>query len=95
MDGAYVVTWVHVQVCVHVPLVRAVYCPCHTWPCLLESQDTLNIVSVNLLTRNGVDDCRLDSKEWEGCGARLRGRDACKRRDDIGTSLGLPVCLIS
>jgi hypothetical protein len=69
-------------------------CASHARPWLLESQNTLNIVSVDLLARDRVDDRRLDTKEWKGSATWLSRCDTSERSDDIGASLGLPVCLL-
>ena len=61
----YVVSLVNIQICVHIPLVCSPDCASHTGPWLLESQDTLNIVSMNLFTGNWIDDRRLDTEKWE------------------------------
>jgi hypothetical protein len=58
-----IVSFVHVQVCVHVTLVRAPDCASQTGPWLLERQNTFDIVAVDLLARDGIDDCGLDAKE--------------------------------
>jgi hypothetical protein len=60
-----VVSLVNIQVCVHIPLVCSPDCAGHARPWLLESQDTLNIVSVNLLAGNWIDDRRFDTEKWE------------------------------
>ena len=70
-------------------------CASHARPWLLEGQNTLNIVSVNLLAGDGVDDRRLDTEEWEGGTAWLGGCNTSKRSDDVGSGLGLPVCLFN
>ena len=91
--ATYVVSLVHVQVCIHVSLVCAPDCAGHTGPWLLECQNTLNVVSVDLFTGNRVYDGRLDAKEWEGGTTWLGGSYTSKRSDDMGTGLSLPVCL--
>jgi hypothetical protein len=65
----------------------------HARPWLLESKHTLDIVSVNLLARDGVDNRRLDTKEGEGRTTWLGGSDTSKRGNNVGPGLGLPVCL--
>ena len=68
-------------------------CARHAGPRLLEGQNTLNIVAVNLLARDGVNDCRLDAKEGKGGGAGLSRCYTTKRCDDVRAGLSLPVCL--
>lgn len=65
----------------------------HARPRLLDGQNTLNIVSVELPAGDGVDDNRLDTEEGEGSGSGLGGGNTGERGNDVGTSLGLPVCL--
>ena len=91
----HVVSLVHVQVRIHVSLVCSPDCASHARPWLLEGQNTLNIVSVNLLAGDGIDDRRLDTEEWEGGTAWLGGCNTSKRSDDVGSGLGLPVCLFN
>ena len=47
---AYVVALVHVQICVHVSLVRTPDGASHARPRLLESKHALDIVAVDLLS---------------------------------------------
>jgi hypothetical protein len=68
-------------------------CAGHARPCLLEGQHTLDIVTENFFTRDGVDDSRLDTKEWKGSTAWLGGSDTSERSDNIRAGLGLPVGL--
>ena len=89
----YVVTLVNVQVGVHVSLVSTPDGSCHGRPCLLECQDTLDVVAVNLLARDRIDDGRLDTEERQRSTSRLGRSDSSKRRDDVGARLGLPVSL--
>jgi hypothetical protein len=93
VDITYVVALVDVQICVHVSLVSAIHSSCHAGPGLLEGKDALDIVAVNLLSRNGVDDDGFDAKKWERSAAGLGRTDSSKRSDDVGTSFSLPVCL--
>lgn len=72
---------------------RAPHSPGHAWPRLPEGEDTLDIVAMDLLARDGVDDGRVDSEERKGGGAGLRWCDTSKGSNDVGTSLGLPICL--
>lgn len=65
----------------------------HAGPRLLEGQNTLDIVAKNLLSGDGVDNGRLNTKEGQRSTAGLGGGDTAERGDDIGASLGLPVCL--
>jgi hypothetical protein len=88
-----VVSLVDIQVCIHISLVCTPDRSSHTRPWLLESQNTLDVVSVNLLARHWIDDRRLDTKEWKGCGSWLSWSDTSEWSDDVGTSLGLPVSL--
>lgn len=91
--NAHVVALVHIQVRVHVSLVCSPNSASHARPWLLKGKNTLDIVAVNLLARDGVDDCRFNTEEGERCGTRLRRRDTAKWCNDMRTSLGLPVCL--
>lgn len=89
----HVVTLIHIQVCVHITLMCAVYCTCHAGPCLLKGEDTLHIVTVDLLARHRVDNCRLNTEERERRRARLRRGHARKGSNNVGPSLSLPVSL--
>lgn len=88
-----VVALVHVQVRVHVALVRAPDCAAHGWPGLLEGQDALDVVAVFLLAGDGVDDRGLDAEEGKGGGTRLGRGDSGEGCDDVGAGFGLPVGL--
>ena len=95
MNGTNVVSLVHIQICVHVSLVSTPDCASHTWPWLLECQNTLDIVSVNFFAGDRVDDRRLNSEEGKG-GRTWFGRCySCERSDDMGAGLSLPVSLLS
>ena len=60
-----VVALVHVQVGVHVALVRLPNGACHARPRLLERQHALDVVAVHLLARHRVNDGRLDAEEGQ------------------------------
>lgn len=89
----HVVVRVHVQVCIHVSLVRTPDSTGHAGPWLLESQHALDIITVDLLARNRVDNGWLDTEEWKGGTSWLGGGHTSERSDNVGTGLGLPVCL--
>ena len=91
--ASYVVSLVHIQVCIHIPLVCAPDRAGHAGPWLLECQNALNVVSMNLFARNRVDNRRLDTEERKRGTTWLGGGYTSKRSDDVGTSLSLPVCL--
>lgn len=63
MASTYVVSLVHVQVRVHISLVCTPDSTGHAGPRLLEGEYAFNIVSVNLLARNGINNGRLYSEE--------------------------------
>ena len=86
-----VVALVHVEVRVHVALVVAPDGASHAGPGALEAQNTIDIVAVLLLAADGVDNCGLDTEEWERGRAGLGGGDTSKRGDAVSTGLGLPV----
>lgn len=88
-----VVSLVDVQVCVHVSLVRTPDGTGHARPCLLEGQDTLDVVAVKLFAGDGVDDCGLDAKEGKGSTTGLGRGDTSEGSDDVRAGLCLPVCL--
>lgn len=90
---SYVVSLVHVEVSVHVPLVGAIDGASHTRPCLLEGQHTLNVVPMDLLARNRVNDGGLDAEEWQRRTSGLGGRHTGQGGDDVGSRLSLPVRL--
>jgi hypothetical protein len=94
-ERAYVVSLVDVQICLSVSFVVTPNSSSHARPWLLECKNTFDIISMNLLPGNGIDDCGLDAEEWERGGSWLGGCDTCERSNDIGASLGLPVCLLS
>lgn len=89
----YVEALVDVKVGLHVALVVTVDGSVHARPCLLEGQDTLNVVSVELLARHGVNDGGLNTEEWKRSASGLGRGDTCKRGDNVGAGLGLPVGL--
>lgn len=60
---AYVVTLVYVQIGVHVPFVGTPDSAGHTGPGFLESQNTLDIVTLNLFTGDRVNDSGLNAEE--------------------------------
>jgi len=91
--NTYVVTLVHIQVCLHVSLVGSPDSPGHARPRLLESQDTLDVITMDLFSRDRVNNCRLDAKEGERGGTRLGRSNARQWCNDIGTRLSLPVSL--
>ena len=88
-----VVSLVDVQVCVHVSLVCAPDGTGHARPCLLESQNTLDVVAVELLAGDGVDDCGLDTEEGKGSATGLGRGNTSEGSDDVRAGLCLPVCL--
>lgn len=90
----HVVSLVHIQVCVHITLVCAPDGTSHTWPWLLERKNTLDIISMDLLAGDRVDDRRFNAKEWQRSRSRLGRGNTGKRSDNVGSGLGLPVCLI-
>src|SRR5690606_5331810 len=53
-ESTHIITLVHIQVCVHVPLVGAPDGTGHARPRLLEGQDTLDVVPMDLLSRDWV-----------------------------------------
>lgn len=66
----------------------------HRGPGLLESEYTLDIVAIDLLTRDGVDNGGLNTEEGQRGTAGLGGGNTTQGSDDVGTSLGLPVGLL-
>lgn len=89
----YVISFIHIQICVHISLVGTPDGASHTRPGLLEGQHALYVVAVDLLARHGVNDGGLNAKEGQRSAAGLGGGDTCQWGDDVGTGLGLPVCL--
>ena len=89
----YVVSLVHIQVGVHVPLVGTPNGAGHARPGLLERENALHIVAQNLLSGDRVDDGRLDTEEGQRSTAGLGGGNTAKGSDDVGASLSLPVGL--
>jgi hypothetical protein len=71
--------------------VRVEDCSGNRRPGLADSEDTLNIVALNLLTRHGVNDDKVNAKEGEGGGTRLHGDDTGKRSNNVRAGLSLPV----
>jgi hypothetical protein len=61
--STHVVALVHIQICIHVSLVCTPNGASQTWPWLLKGQHSLDIVSVDLLARDGIDDGRFDAEE--------------------------------
>lgn len=93
--GTHIVSLVHVEIGIHVPLVCAPDCAGHAGPRLLESKHTLDIVTVNFFTGHGVDNGRLNAEERQRRRSRLCGSDTTQRCNDMRASLCLPVCLFS
>ena len=89
----HIVSLVDIQVSVHISLVCAPDCAGHARPWLLESQNTFNIISMNLLSRDRVDNRWLDTEEWKRSTAWLGGSYTGEGGNDIGAGLGLPVRL--
>jgi hypothetical protein len=88
-----VVSLVDIQVCVHISLVCAPDGASHARPCLLEGQNTLDVVAVELLAGDGVDDCGFDTEEGKGRATGLGRGDTSEGGDDVRAGLCLPVCL--
>jgi hypothetical protein len=93
ISSTYVVALVYIQVCIHVSLVCSPDCAGHAGPWLLEGQNTLNVIAMNFLARHWVDDRGLDTEERKRSRSRLCGCYTAQGCDDVGTGLGLPVCL--
>ena len=89
----YVETLINVQVGVHVSLVRGPNSPRHTRPGLLETQDTLDVIAVQLLSGNRINNNRIDSEEWQGGTTRLSRRHSRQGGNDVRSGLGLPISL--
>lgn len=89
----YVVALVHVQVCVHVTLVSTPHSAGHAGPRLLKGKHTLDIVTRDLLARDGVDDGGLNTEERKRSATRLGRSDTTERSNDVGAGLGLPIGL--
>lgn len=68
-------------------------CAGHTGPWLLEGENTLDVVTGDLLSGDRVNNSRLNSKEGQRRATRLGRSNTTQRSDDVGTSLGLPVGL--
>jgi len=92
-EGTYVYALIHIQVGVHIALVCAPDSASHAGPWLLDGQNSLDIVSVNLLSGDRVDDSRLDTEERQRCATGLGRSNASQGRDDVGPCLCLPVRL--
>ena len=92
--GTHVVSLVHVEISIHVPLVSAPDCAGHAGPRLLEGEHTLDIVAVDLFTGHRVDDGGLNAEEGQRRGPRLCWSNTTQRCDDMRASLGLPICLL-
>lgn len=82
-EASYVVTLIHIQVSVHVTLVGTPHGAGHAGPRLLEGQNTLDIITKNFFSGDGVDNGRLDTKEGQGSTAGLGGGDTAERGDDV------------
>lgn len=91
--STYVVSLVDVEVGIHVPLVSTPDGAGHARPRLLDRQDTLDIITLQLLAGDRVDDGGLDAEERQGGTAGLRGCHTTQRGDNVRTRLCLPVGL--
>lgn len=91
--STHIIPLIHIQIGVHVSLVRSPDCAGHAGPWLLECQNALYIIAMNFFASDGVNDCRLDPEEGQRGRSRLCRRDASEWRNDMGSSLGLPVRL--
>ncbi len=89
----HVVPLIHIEICVHKPLMCPPDCAGHAGEWLLDRKNALDIISVFLLASYGVDDGWFDTEEREGSAARLCGSDASHGRNDVRSSLRLPVRL--
>jgi hypothetical protein len=78
-----VVSLVDVQVGVHVALVSTPDGTGHRGPGLAESQNSLDVVSDELLTRDGVDNAGVDSEEGEGSRSGLGGSASSEGSDNV------------
>jgi hypothetical protein len=79
----YIIALVNVQVCIHISLVGTPDRASHAGPCLLERKHAFDIISVNLVSRNWVDDRRFDTEKWEGSTSWLGRCNACQRGNDV------------
>src|SRR6202034_1953019 len=70
---------------------RAPHGSCHAWPWLLERQNTLHVVAFDFFARDGIDDYRFDTEEWERCAARFCRCNTAQWGDDARVCFGLPV----
>ena len=69
--------------------------PRHARPRLLDSQDALDVVSLNLVPRYRVDDGGLDAEEREGSASGLCRCYTTQWADNVGAGFCLPVGLPS
>jgi hypothetical protein len=83
LGSSYIVSFVHIQVGIQVPLVSSPHSASHTGPGLLDSKNTFDIVALNFIARDRINDSWLDTEERKGCTAGLGGGDSTKRGDDI------------
>lgn len=91
----YINSLVNIQIRVHVSLMGAPNCACHRWPWLLESQNTFNVIPMNLFARNRIDNRRLDTEKGKWGRTWFRWGDSTKRCNDMRAGFCLPVCLWS
>ena len=79
----HVIALVHVQICVHVSLVSTPDGTSHAGPWLFDGQNTLDVVSGDFGAGDGVNDSRLDTKEWKRSTARLGRSNTTQWSDDV------------
>jgi hypothetical protein len=59
----YVNALIDIEIGIHVTLMCPPDCAGHTWPRLFEGKDSLDIISMDFLSRYWIDDGRLNAEE--------------------------------
>ena len=90
----YVVSWVGFQVDIHETIVRAPDRTSDTWPGILDTEDTFDVIAMQFFAGSRIHNGRFNSKEREGCAARFGGCSVRKRSNDVRSSFRLPVSLL-
>lgn len=91
----HIISLVQIKIGLHVSLVITPNCASHARPRFLDRQNTLDVISINLFARDGIDDGEFDTEKRQRGASRFSGRDSSQGCNYVRASFGLPVCLSS
>lgn len=61
--ATHIITFVHIEISIHVALVCSPNSAGHAGPRFFNCQNTLHVIAMYFFPRDRVDDCRFDAKE--------------------------------